>query len=188
MRKRKTGKVTGIIFCVLFFVIFATGAVITFPKGTPAYLNDLSIREIKRAAGDKRFYCIEPGDYRVIDQFEEKKMRVNQGKGWGKNITHAYYTVQIRDKNDDAVVIAVRTDKKQKDLKRDDNTQLMGLVAKLPAELQDKMEDSYTGNNPLEEIVLNDTPELNSLPIAAALSVFALLSLGMLILIIVRSR
>ena len=86
------------------------------------------------------------------------------------------------------MVIAVRTDKKQKDLKRDDNTQLMGLVAKLPADLQDKMEDSYTGNNPLEEIVLNDTPELNSLPIAAALAVFALLSLGMLVLIIVRSR
>ena len=39
------------------------------------FLGEISDHEIKRATGDKKFYCIEPGDYRVIDQFEEKKKK-----------------------------------------------------------------------------------------------------------------
>ena len=188
MRNRKKVKVGGIVSCLLFFILFSIGAYLYFPKGTPVRLNDLSSREIKKAAGDKVYYCLEPGDYRVLDQYEEKEMPMNSMKGLGRSVTHAYYSVLIRDKNDDKLVISVRTDKKSKDIEKRDKYQLMGWVADLSDELIEKQEKAYTGYYPVAEIIFNDSPESRSVTKAVIFAIFALISLGMLVMIIIRSR
>lgn len=158
-RNNKANRVGAIIFLAFLFLLFSLAGVLYVTKGASADLLSKSSREIENIPGSHQRMSLEAGDYRVLEMFDKKREFHDPRFGPKIDITYGYYAVEIRDKDGEKTVIVVRADLDKKDLAESNDHRLVGFVAELPEDVQEKLERSYTGSTPICEVMLTDDPD-----------------------------
>lgn len=180
-------KVFVIVFCVVFLVLLIIVAFISWPKEDAVNIYQKGQNSLTETS--KKWFLLEKNSYEIINEYDEY---VTTDSNFLTPVRYYYFNVLVTDSKGESFIMAVRTDKKTKELRSGNAVSLYGMAKPLNEERKEKQIQSlknYENNVEICSVSLfdnNDTVQKRK--VEAVLAAFATILDLILIMFFIYKR